>query len=308
MHWDIIPDIHRQSEKLRGALWRLGYRERSGAWRPDRSDRRCLFLGDFIDRGPDNAGVLSIVRGMIEAETAVAIMGNHELNAIRYHSLHPRTGEPLRARTRKNTHQHARFLEEFPLDAARTRDAIGSMRSLPLFFETEHFRAVQACWDDGAIEAIAALSPNGVLVEDHFARAADPNDPLHAATEITTKGPELDLPEGHFIRDKEGTERREVRVKWWAAEALHWRGIALSVPDPDALPEGPLPDGLRPSIYPSDARPVFFGHYWLTGPPQLQAPNALCLDYSAGTDGPLVSYRFEEGAGGITLAGIEGQV
>jgi hypothetical protein len=251
--------------------------------------------------------VLSIVRDMIEAETAVAIMGNHELNAIHYHSLHPRTGEPLRARTRKNTHQHARFLEEFPIDAARTRDAIAWMRSLPFFIETEHFRAVHACWDDGAIETLAAASPDGVLKEDHFIRAADRNDPLRAATEIITKGPELALPEGHFILDKDGNERREIRVKWWAAEASHWRDIALSVPDPDALPEGPLPEDLRPSTYPADARPVFFGHYWLTGAPQLQAPNALCLDYSAGTDGPLVSYRFEEGSGGITLAGIEGQ-
>jgi hypothetical protein len=38
-----------------------------------------------------------------------------------------------------------------------------------------------------------------------------------------------------------------------------------------------------------DAKPVFFGHYWLPGPPELELPNALCLDFSAGKDGPLAA-------------------
>ncbi|MEZ5751592.1 MAG: hypothetical protein R3D60_06390 [Paracoccaceae bacterium] len=47
--------------------------------------------------------------------------------------------------------------------------------------------------------------------------------------------------------------------------------------------------------YPVHERPVFFGHYWLSGDPVLQAPNALCLDYSAGKDGPLVTYELHPG-------------
>ncbi len=73
--------------------------------------------------------------------------------------------------------------------------------------------------------------------------------------------------------------------------AVSWRDVAISVPDPEQLPDWKLPDEILTSAYPSDASPVFLGHYWMEGDPVLQAENALCLDYSAGFDGPLVSYE-----------------
>ena len=84
--YDIIPDIHGQAGKLRSRLTNLGYRETRGAWRHADPKRSAVFLGDFIDRGSDNADVIEIVRRMVDAGTARAIMGNHELNAIRYHT------------------------------------------------------------------------------------------------------------------------------------------------------------------------------------------------------------------------------
>lgn len=56
------------------------------------------------------------------------------------------------------------------------------------------------------------------------------------------------------------------------------------------LPEAPLPAGHRPVH--DDAKPVFLGHYWLTGTPQVLSPKAACLDCSAGRGGPLVAYRW----------------
>jgi hypothetical protein len=41
------------------------------------------------------------------------------------------------------------------------------------------------------------------------------------------------------------------------------------------------------------AKPVFFGHYWLTGAPSLQTARAACVDYSVGKGGPLVAFRFD---------------
>ena len=84
--WDIIPDIHGQADKLEGLLKLLGYREVKEVWRHSDSERSAIFLGDFIDRGPENAKVIRIVRSMINAGTAQAIMGNHELNAIHFHT------------------------------------------------------------------------------------------------------------------------------------------------------------------------------------------------------------------------------
>ena len=56
-----------------------------------------------------------------------------------------------------------------------------------------------------------------------------------------------------------------------------------------------MPDSAVMDIeaYPSDAVPVFFGHYWMRGEkPRLLAPNVACLDWSVTEGGPLVAYRF----------------
>jgi hypothetical protein len=46
--------------------------------------------------------------------------------------------------------------------------------------------------------------------------------------------------------------------------------------------------------YPSEEKPVFFGHYWLEGEkPMVQAPNVCCVDYSVAKKGKLVAYRFD---------------
>lgn len=292
--YDIIPDIHGQAEKLRSALTNLGYRERGGAWRHSDPNRKCIFLGDYIDRGPENGTVIDIVRRMVDAGTTQAIMGNHELNAIHFHTQNSETGEPLRAHSEKNLHQHAAFLREFPIGAAKTKDAVEWMAALPLFVETDQFRAVHACWNETSIAALQTMTSNGTMSEEQVLLSAHKETPLFELVEITTKGPELRLPIGYSIADKEGTERTEVRLKWWKSNASSWADISISVPDPAKLPITTPPANVISHTYPVDAKPVFFGHYWLTGDPEVQAPNALCLDYSAGKDGPLATYTFGE--------------
>lgn len=293
---DIIPDIHGQADKLFDALTRLGYRLRGGAWRHSDPQRTCLFLGDFIDRGPRNGDVIAAVRAMIDAGSARAIMGNHELNAIHYHTLHPGTGLPLRARSVKNMRQHRSFLDEFPLESAAAGEAIAWMHTLPVLYECAAFRAVHACWDAAKVGQLREATLGGVLTQEQFIAAADETDPLCAVIEVLTKGPEVVLPQGYSFADKDGARRDMVRVKWWDARADTWAKIAMSVPHPEDLPPGMLPSELRASTYPICDKPVFFGHYWLVGAPKLQAPNALCLDYSAGKEGPLVTYAMETGA------------
>lgn len=260
-----------------------------------------MFLGDFIDRGPENAAVIKLVRDLIDAGHARAIMGNHELNALHFHTPDPETGQPLRPHLPKNLTQHASFLAEFPVGSAATREVLRWMRSLPLFLEEPGFRAVHACWSAPAIAQLRACAPDGVLNEAQLVDAAARASPLFAAVEEVTKGPEHPLPDGHAFTDKDGTERRDIRLQWWNGNARSWRDVAISVPDPHRLPDMPLPPGLRARTYPPTERPVFFGHYWLSGRPVLQAANALCLDYSAGKDGPLVTYLFGDGDRVVTL-------
>ena len=95
MAYDIIGDIHGQAGKLEALLRTLGYRDTAGAWR--HPERQAIFVGDFIDRGPAQVRSVHIVRRMVDAGAALAVMGNHELNAIAWHTPDPRhLGQYLR--------------------------------------------------------------------------------------------------------------------------------------------------------------------------------------------------------------------
>lgn len=48
--------------------------------------------------------------------------------------------------------------------------------------------------------------------------------------------------------------------------------------------------------YPKDAKPVFVGHYWLSGSrPEVLRRNIDCLDWSAAKGGFLCAYRRDAG-------------
>ena len=59
----------------------------------------------------------------------------------------------------------------------------------------------------------------------------------------------------------------------------------------DRLPTTSIPNGVRAKY--DNAKPVFFGHYWMTGIPKPQSPTIACVDYSAAHDGRLTAYRWD---------------
>ena len=107
--YDVIGDIHGHADELEALLADLGYEKKGGAWR--HPERKAVFLGDFIDRGPRQLEAVDIVRRMVDEGQAHAIMGNHEFNAIAWY-LRDENGQPLRAHTEKNFKQHHVFLAE----------------------------------------------------------------------------------------------------------------------------------------------------------------------------------------------------
>lgn len=298
---DIIPDIHGQAEKLRVALKNLGWRRNGTTWVHPEPDRQIVFLGDFIDRGPENGAVIRIVRELMDAGRAQSIMGNHELNAIHFHTADPETGAPLRSHDTDNIFQHGSFLKEFPIGASQTKDVLDWMTTLPLFIETNEFRAVHAAWIQSAIDDLKRQTGAGVFSQDQLIRAGRKDDVLYSLAEAVAKGPEALLPNSLSFVDKGKKVRHHVRVKWWNGDAQNWRQIAMSVPDLNVIPDAELPDNLMKATYPVGDKPVFFGHYWMSGEPELQSVNALCLDYSAGTVGPLVTYRHIAGSQELSL-------
>jgi len=68
----VIGDLHGQSEKLSLLLKRLRQT-------PDFDQRWVVFIGDFVDRGPDTKASIELVLSFIATHPrTTAIMGNHE--------------------------------------------------------------------------------------------------------------------------------------------------------------------------------------------------------------------------------------
>ena len=56
------------------------------------------------------------------------------------------------------------------------------------------------------------------------------------------------------------------------------------------VPPIPLPSDYAGK--PVEGSPVFVGHYWCSGKPELQSPKVACVDYGAAGAGALVCYRW----------------
>ncbi len=70
-HYYVIPDIHGMSSLLKDALATIYSANPNGG--------KIIFLGDYIDRGPDNRGALEIVMNPPKNWEFICLLGNHEV-------------------------------------------------------------------------------------------------------------------------------------------------------------------------------------------------------------------------------------
>lgn len=291
--YDIIGDIHGHAAPLEALLKKMGYREDERGVYAHPEGRKALFLGDYIDRGPQIARTLEIVRAMQAAGEALCIMGNHEYNAICYHTT-GQDGKPLRAHTEKNVHQHAATMEQFAGRMDKWADYLEWFKTLPLYLELDGIRAVHATWRSGDVE----LTRGKLLTDREFLLASeDRSTEQFAAVDCLLKGIEIKLPDGLINEDKEGFKRDKLRVKWWLKPdgPIAYRDLAF--PESN-LPEEYIaaPEQLAPMEgYGEQEPPVFFGHYWLSEKwnQPMQTPNVCCLDFSVAKGGSLCAYRWD---------------
>jgi Calcineurin-like phosphoesterase len=285
--YDLVGDIHGHSDPLLRLLDKLEYGMVGGIFR--HSERKMIFVGDFIDRGPQQRDVLRIARSMCESGAAIAVMGNHEFNAIGW-AAQNEDGGFLRNHSEKNARQHAKFLHQIEEDSADHQNALRWFRSLPLWLELPDLRVVHAYWHEPSRAALMPfMDEDGRFTEAGVLESYRRGSDAHAAIEILLKGPEQHLPEGIHFFDKDGHKREEVRLRWWDQNATTFRKAALGLEGrEDELPDSKLPRDFRYH----ESTPVFFGHYWLQGSPTITAPNAACLDFSVAKKGYLTAYRW----------------
>ena len=233
---------------------------------------------------------------MVERGDGIALMGNHEYNAIAWFT--PRPDRPdLTCR------RHTAIRRDL---IAPTLESIGEripywlewMRSLPMWLESDRLRAVHACWNDKAIETITDLlqPTQGILDRRSMQLTCEPGSASFRAVEQLLKGEQIRLPDDIVMTDPEGSPRHHIRARWFESPRNRtYRDYAMTADQgfPDVLiPDEAVPEDFVP--YGPGERPVFVGHYWMKGDrPRRMASNVACLDWSVARGGPLVAYRFD---------------
>lgn len=294
MGYDIIGDIHGQAKELIALLIKMGYQQdKNGLFK--HSQRKVIFLGDFVDRGLEQKKTIDIVKPMIESGNALSVMGNHEFNAIAYYLKDKETGDYLRKHTVTNKKQHQAFLDEFADDAELYKSTIEWFMTLPLWLDMKDFKVVHACWDPGSIERIKdELDGRPYLSQDLMVKASSEKCWEFEAIETLLKGKEIPLKAGFSFKDKDGNPRHNIRVRWWDQLAKTYKAAFMG---PESalthIPDDEI-EGDHLINYSHNEPPVFLGHYWMTGEPKPLADNIACVDFSvAHPDGKLVAYRWD---------------
>lgn len=281
--YDLIGDVHGCGQTLGMLLRKLGYAFRDGCYR--HADRHAIFMGDLFDRGPRVRLAAAMARDMVDAGQATWLLGNHELNVM---GLVLGWWKPTQ-RAQDNAQATLDSFEGHDLDAL-----CHWLQDCPLWWEKDGFRAIHACWDSDAIRRLKHVAPEGVLGNQFKTCIRDAV--LGKDLWKITTGPSLRLPDNRVMASRDGRFRRSFRVAFWLKDAETLGDLAFQ---PDPLP----PDLARSPVdeqamghmphYAEDEPPLFFGHYWRWGRPELLGPNLVCLDYSAVLGGPLVAYSHQ---------------
>jgi hypothetical protein len=292
--YDIIGDIHGHGNDLIQLLNHLGYQINEKGYYAHQT-HNAIFLGDFIDRGRNQKLVLDTVIPMVKNGTAYAVMGNHEYNAIGFHTPDPKhKGVYLRPRNNKNIRQHIAFLNGYIDNPDELNYVIKFFKSLPLWLEIEGIRIIHACWDQQWIDVIKSKIGGNIMTDEFFIAANTIGTKEFYAVERILKGVEISLPEGFSFNDKDNNTRTAIRADWWNQKAKYIKdydsakkwdiGEAKHFPIPDDVPK-----------YSENLPLCFIGHYWHSGRPKALSKNIACLDYSVakGHDGKLVAYRWQ---------------
>lgn len=285
---DIIGDIHGYCSKLEELLKKMNYEKMNGAWK--HPERKVIFVGDYIDRGPEIRETLRLVRNMVEAGAAIALMGNHEYNALAYHTPDGKGGF-LREHVADKTHQHSATLAQFYFYRDEWDSFLSWFRQLPIYYENDQLRCVHACWDQEHIDWLKANKYN-TMTDQLLFDSHNRDKHAYRVIEETLKGKEFDIPEKYQWKDKDGHLRKANRIKWWVKpHGSKWGEFLFNCPDELKVKE--FDAIIKVNVYPADAPPVFFGHYWLEDKfPVIQSSNVICVDYSVAKQGALVAYRW----------------
>ncbi len=290
--YDIIGDVHGHATLLKNLLNTLGYsKTKSGFIHPE---RKAVFVGDFVNRGPEIRQTLQIIREMTDLGSAIAILGNHEINLLLYSLKRDKKG-PLLSVRGKRYDSVAETTLQFKNYGEEWKEYRKWLRSLPLFYESDGMRVVHACWKDKNIqlireELVSEKIPKSVLRN----LVLDSQSPLSQAILQTTRGIHLIMPPNLRIYDSRRRKHHLFRIKWWIRpDGMTFRKYAFE--SKFRLPDYTIPPEIYPEAAPylQEAPPLFIGHYCRGNGPYVVRDNICCVDACVTGKKRLAAYRWD---------------
>lgn len=288
--YDIIGDIHGYASLLKQLLADMGYRSVGGVWR--HPSRQVVFVGDFINRGPEIRETLSLVRSMVEAGSALAVLGNHEYSSILYH-IKDDKGTFMARHIAGNRNQIQKTLTVYKLVPDEWKEHLKWMRTLPFFLDLGPIRIAHAYWNDREIATLKEYLPAGRLKKKFLREMHEGRPDMAAIVYKLLKGLEFKCPKDLIIKCNKGMSRKVFTLNWWSApQDKTFRQLYFG--SKFVLPDYHPPVELAPSFeaYPPDGPIVFFGHYCLSEGAAILQPNICCIDSCVDTTGKLTAYRW----------------
>ncbi len=272
---DFIGDVHGELDALQRLLALLGYEPHCG----HAQERRLVFLGDLVDRGPDSPGVVRLVQQLVEAGRAQCLLGNHELNLL----LGKRREGNEWFRGEAQQLREGGVLPQVLAGDAERESILAFLRQLPLVLERPGLCAVHACWDAASLDKLrAAEGPADQVfeawrlrIDDDLCRDAVDRHSLEAdlrrqnlnPVTVATSGLEKPAEESFWAG---GRQRRVQRLPWWrryqeqttVVFGHYWRSLDPSARQAKSGPYLFHQEGAEPALGP--------------------LANAFCIDYSVG--------------------------
>ncbi|WP_317196622.1 metallophosphoesterase [Carboxylicivirga linearis] len=288
--YDIIGDVHGHYSELKMLLKRMGYSRDNGFW--EHPERKAVFVGDFINRGPNSLKVIQAIRAMVSNGSGYAILGNHEINAITYFTKRS-DGRPIKTPRNNNRKLLDSFFAEYKNNYEELQADIKWMRTLPLFLNLGKIRVVHAYWNDNHIKKVSRMYENGRLRKKFLRDATRKESSLYTPFLQTIKGVEINLPKDLVIKDSNNIARTNFRVKWWVEPHGHTFD-SLSYGNKFSLPKYTIPNELitQYDIYPEEDPLVFIGHYCAGNGGMIPQKNICCVDACVANGGKLAAYRY----------------
>lgn len=275
--YDIIGDVHGHAALLKKLLLKLGYRKGENGY--FHAERKAIFVGDFINRGPENRKTIRMIRAMVENNNAYAILGNHEINAILFH-LKDKNKKPLIKEPGKNYLSLFKTLNEFLAFPDEWKSHLSWMRRLPLFLELGDLRIVHACWSDSAINIVKSAYKEERSSKSIFREYyKNPKSELSKSISVLTKGIDLKMPGDLKVINNKGVASRSFRLRWWE-NPKDKTFNEMSFESKFELPDYTIPKEILPQTFPYSEKEyiLFFGHYCRAHGPHILKSNLCCVD------------------------------